>query len=142
MQDEDVKKNNIYLFVSHDKSRIKDTQFIKVLQEHGMTPTGRQFLVADESGFINSCPAWMLFESIEEALSFIRSIAQMKESYDIKYEIDATKRIIDKFNNKKYHEDILEDIEKRLVPESITKSYCLDGFFSFSGENQYERKIR
>lgn len=142
MQDKDVKEGDIFLFASYDKNRIKDIQFVKVLQEHGRTPTGKNFLVADSSGFFNSCPAWMLFDSIEESLSLARRIAQTKENYDIEYEINATKRIVDKFNNKKYYENILKDIEKRLVPESIKRAYHLDGLFSKSKINPYHEKMK
>lgn len=100
MEYQDVKIGGVYLFVPSNKDRVNDIEFVRVIEQQEFVANRyAHFAIYNRKGF-NSCFAISLFNNMNDAISFVRKIAQGERDYDVEYEIEATKKVIDKFKNK------------------------------------------
>ena len=142
MEYQDVKIGDIYLFVPGNKDRVNDIDFVRVIeQQEFIADKYAYFTIYNRKGF-SSCFAVSLFDNINDAISFVRKIAQGGRDYDVEYEIKATKKVIDKFKNKDELEGRLRSIKKETLDDALNIHNNGTGLYEQKRDKQHYGKIK
>lgn len=142
MKYQDVKIGDTYLLVPSNKDRVSDIDFVRVIEQQNLTVERYIYFAIYNRKSITSCFAENLFDNMDNAISFVRKIAQDERTYDIEYEVKATKKIIDRFKNRDELERRLKNIKKEIFNDALDIYSSGIGLYEHKKDEQFRKKIQ